>query len=484
MALRFSKKIWLVILQVLTLSISAQVCAKTQHAQTTRCFLPGIEDAAHCLTLAVPLDWHALKGKNISIFAAVFPALSRGSHQDPLFILPGGPGQSADMLLPMIKSAFSSVNKTRDLVLIYPRGTARSTPLLCLQPSALLVNDTAAVVKLFKACAASQKNNPRYFTTTEITLDINAIRESLGYNTINLWGGSYGTRLAQHYIAAYPEKVRTVILDGATRRSQSIFATIPHIMDVAINAVAIACKLDKACAAKGPDIRSDLHNLLLKVHNKPEVVTADNPLTGVPRTIIINENVIINVIGMALYNPDSRAIVPVIIRMASHANYLPLMAIAAQVSTQLGEDALSDGHQLSVLCAEDFQYTTRSSVAVAAQNTLSGMTEFDRTAALCSAWPHGIVPKSVWQTIQSNVPALILSGGLDPVTPPPLGAATAAQFYHATHIVAPASGHGVSMFGCAPKIITAFLEQASMHGIDTSCLTRPKPQAPLASRNG
>ncbi len=483
-ALTLSRDFWLAALLALVMSVMPQAYAKTGQPNVIRCFLPGIEDAAHCLNLTVPLDWSMPSGKSISVFAAVFPALSRGSHQDPLFILPGGPGQSGDMLLPMIKSVFNDSNKTRDLVLIYPRGTARSSPLLCPQLSALLSNDNAAIAKLFKACAATQKNNPRYFTTTEITHDTNAIRETLGYNTINLWGGSFGTRLAQHYIAAYPRTVRTVILDGATRLGQSIFTTTPHSIDIAINAIAIMCKLDSACAAKGPDIRAELHSLMVKLHDHPEITIANDPLTGVPRTITIDATMLIEIVGMALYNPDTRAIVPVIIRMAKLENYLPLFAIATQVGTQLGEGALSTGHQLSVLCAEDFQYTTRKDVAFVAQNTFSGMIEYDRTAAVCAVWPHGIVANSAWQPIESNVPALVLSGGLDPVTPPSLGAATAAQFHIATHVVALASGHGVSMFGCAPKIIAGFLDQASMRGLDTTCLTRPKPQAPLASKNG
>lgn len=458
--------------------------AETKLTLTNRCFLPGLEDAAHCLKLVVPLDWNNPQGPSITVFAAVFPALSRGAHRDPLFIVPGGPGQSGDMLLLMVRSVFSGVNKTHDLVLIYPRGTARSSPLNCPQHPELEVVDDTQIARQFATCARAMKNNPKYFSSTEIVRDTNAIREALGYDLINLWGGSFGTRLAQHYSVAYPAHVRTLVLDGATRLGQSVFITIPHSVDVAMNSIAIMCKLAKPCATQGDDIRNSLHTLLTKLQTQPQKMTIDDPLTGVARTISVNDKAILNILGVALYAPESRAIVPVMIRMALHGNYQPLIAMAAQVGTQLNDDSFSSGSQLSVLCAEDFSYTTRTDVSDAAKGTLIGTADYDRTAKLCSVWPHGTIAKAAWQPTKSSVPALILSGGLDPVTPPPLGAATVAQFINGTHIVAQASGHGVSLFGCAPKIITDFINQATMIGIDTSCLTKPKPQAPLAGLNG
>ena len=373
------------LMRLIVLGLACLSATSADAASIHRCYLPGVEDAAHCLTLTVPLDWKKPQGKTITVFAAQFPALSRGANKDPLFILPGGPGQSGDMLMPLVKSAFSDVNKARDLMLIYPRGTARSSPISCPEPPAFEVFNAVHVAKRLKACSAQQKNDPRFFTTDEITRDTNAIREAFGYTKLNIWGGSFGTRLAQHYIAAYPEQVRTVVLDGATKRGQSILLTMPHTLDVAINSVSISCKLDKACAAKGPDMRVTLRELLARLKAHPEKLKIDDPLTHEPVTITLDDNSVIDTLTLALYTPPSRAIIPIMVRMAARGNYQPLIALAAQAGSQLGDESISTGENLSVLCAEDFQQASRKDVEKSTKDSIFGLRNYDLYANACAA---------------------------------------------------------------------------------------------------
>jgi pimeloyl-ACP methyl ester carboxylesterase len=94
----------------------------------------------------------------------------------------------------------------------------------------------------------------------------------------------------------------------------------------------------------------------------------------------------------------------------------------------------------------------------------------------CEGWPRGSVDAQFHAPVRSAKPVLILSGALDPVTPPAFGEQVKRDFSNAVHLVAPAIGHGVSGRGCAPKLIKQFIESASVSGINADCLGRiPRP---------
>jgi pimeloyl-ACP methyl ester carboxylesterase len=196
--------------------------APVRQIALTECRVPKLATAAQCGTLEVPEDRARPAGRTLAIAVVVLPAATLSPQPDPLIMLPGGPGQSSDALAPLA-GALGGVRRNRDIVLIDPRGTGRSAPLRC---PALAPRDAfdelaqeqtiaAAAQRCIAELRASGEADPAQYTTSAVVADVDAIRIALGYDRINLWGGSYGTRVAQEYLRRYPQHVRAVVLDGA-----------------------------------------------------------------------------------------------------------------------------------------------------------------------------------------------------------------------------------------------------------------------------
>jgi pimeloyl-ACP methyl ester carboxylesterase len=171
----------------------------------------------------VPENRDKPDGRKVSLFVAVLPANTLHPRADPLFILAGGPGQAASFLGPFA-AALTGVRKDRDIVLVDQRGTGRSSPLVCaaFKPdrslkAALEFDPLPKVTACAQELAAKGVDAAQY-TTAAWVADLDAVRAALGYDKINLWGGSYGTRAAQEYLRRHADHVRSVVLDGVPHR--------------------------------------------------------------------------------------------------------------------------------------------------------------------------------------------------------------------------------------------------------------------------
>jgi pimeloyl-ACP methyl ester carboxylesterase len=131
---------------------------------------------------------------------------------------------------------------------------------------------------------------------------------------------------------------------------------------------------------------------------------------------------------------------------------------------------MSAGMQLSVVCAEDMPRITPEQREKESAGTVFGTQLLDRRMKACEFWPRGRVDASYYEPVKSTVPALVLSGELDPVTPPTWGDLVLQHLPNAMHIIVPATGHGAIGTGCGMRIATAFIESASARGLDTGCL--------------
>jgi pimeloyl-ACP methyl ester carboxylesterase len=449
--------------------------------QTTRCYLPGREDRVTCLQLTVPLDWRAPRAEKISIFAAVIPALSRSDSNDPIFLLPGGPGQGGDALLDMLPTAFRVINQQRDVVLIYPRGTQRSTLLDCDTPERLTTTH-AQMRALVQRCAQSLRQNPRFFSAAEIVRDIDAVRRSLRYRRINIWGSGHGARLAQHHARLFPATTRSLILDSAKPVTESVFLSSPMAMDAALRSISVACQKDKSCAAQMPDVHSSVRALIARLSARPQLIAVTNPATLKPEKQLLEARALALAIRMALSMPQYRATMPPMIKAVLADNYQPLAAFVSRAGRK-GE-AMSLAAQLSILCGEDVAGLNRTQMQRASQGTSLGLLQYDYIQMQCALWPHRPLSGLPTTSQAVAVPTLILSGGLDPVTPPALAAKTARLFKPSRLIVIPASGISSSNFACAPAVMTDFLDHLDPTKVDSRCLLHAQPPAPLSSANG
>lgn len=462
------------IILVLSILISAQAAPRRE-----RCYLPGLEDAAECITLTVPLDWQKPAGAKINVFTAVLPALSRDSARDAFVMIPGGPGQSGDSLVPLVKTAFRDIRQQRDLVLIYPRGTARSAPLTCPQLDTAGYLSRADIQAQVKSCAATHKSSLPFFTSAEIVRDIEEMRRVMGYPKLSLWGGSFGSRLVQHYARAFPATTRLAIMDAVAPVGVSLIDAAPRAAEAALANIDAHCRSDMACRKTSPALRADIKSIL-DSFVRPRSLRVTDPVTGRVTTMEMDRHYLAYVIHLTLYNPQSRALLPQLVAAAKQGRFEPLLAMGALSGKALSEQ-ISVSANFSALCAEDWTLTIRDK---SDKTSILGMSQTEMLRDICPVWTSRKLSPAFLQPFKSNVPALLLSGVLDPITPPDGGTNAARYFTNATHVVVPASAHISSTFGCAPRQIAAFVSAGKTTAADWACIRRAKPPAPLGTPNG
>jgi pimeloyl-ACP methyl ester carboxylesterase len=434
------------------------------------CRLPNLAVSAQCGTIEVPEDRSKPGGRKIAIFAAVLPANTLSPAEDPLVILAGGPGQAASTLAPFA-ARLAEVRRTRDVVLIDQRGTGRSSPLVCqaFKPRANEVFDTDPLPRA-KACVEELQGmgvDLAQYTTTAFIADLEDMREALGYARWNLWGGSYGTRVAQEYLRRHGGRVRAMILDGVAPPGLVIPLDVWRTREEALAAIVKACAASRACAAAHPDVAGTLRSIGETLRDGKEMDVVD-PRTGSTMRARVTFDVVLSALQPLTYASETAILLPELIALAAAGDLAPLFAANPQASTR-ESDQVNAALHFSVTCAEDAPRITPE----LQRRTLDGLPTRDlalRTIAVCDIWPRGSVPADFGQPVKSDVPALIFSGGMDPVTPPAYGKQVQDDLRVSRHVVAPGYGHIVSFHACGPRLVAAFVAVAGFAKLSDACI--------------
>ncbi len=426
---------------------------------------------AYCGSLPVFENRDTRQGRTINLRIVVLPAIGNDARPDPLFFLAGGPGQGAAQMARVVREAFRRVQTTRDVVLVDQRGTGKSNPLNCTAESDSLrdLNEPDHVgLDRLRKCLAGYDADPRFYTTTIAMDDLDDVRAHLGYDLINLYGGSYGTRAALVYLRQHQSRVRSVILDGVAPPDMRLPLYFARDAQRALDRLLIDCEAERACRAQYPNLAARTRALFARLDQAPARVRLTHPRTGVAEDVSVNAAFVANVVVSALYSPMFSSLVPELLKRAEANDFQGLLAMGL-IGESVGQN-MSAGMQLSVICAEDRprvtpEDTTRESAAsVFAAHLLASRMK------ACDFWPKGTVPANYYEPVSSAVPTLILSGDLDPVTPPSWGDQVARHLTNARHIIVPGTGHGAIGTGCGLRLAREFIDKGSHDGLDVSCL--------------
>ncbi len=426
---------------------------------------------AYCGSLRVFENRETRQGRAIDLKIVLLPALGSDAKPDPLFFLAGGPGQGAAQMGKQLREVFRRVQTSRDIVLVDQRGTGKSNPLNCRPDTdslrALNESDEVGLARLRK-CLESYDADPRLYTTTIAMDDLDEVRAHLGYGRINIYGGSYGTRAALVYLRQHESTVRSVILDGVAPTDMRLPLFFARDAQRALDKLLTDCEADHVCRSQYPRLRQRTRVLVARLEKEPARVRLTHPRTGIAEDVTIDAAFIANVVTSALYSPLLSSTIPELVKRAEANDFQGLLALAL-----MGENAaenMSAGMQLSVICAEDYPRITPEDVAQ--QSTGSVFAGYLLTSRLkaCEFWPKGTVPASYYDPVSSSVPALVMSGDLDPVTPPAWGDAVTKHLKNARHIVVPGTGHGAIATGCGVRLAREFIERGSAASLDTSCV--------------
>jgi pimeloyl-ACP methyl ester carboxylesterase len=441
---------------------------------------------ARCGTLRVPLDRDHPKEGSVDLKIAVVPALNRRSTAAPLFLLAGGPGQSAMQVYVSLNAAFSRINRNHAIVLLDQRGTGHSSLQSCAYPEDWQepADPIPALRKATVECLARLGPHVRFYTTSIAVRDLDDVRMALRYDQIDLYGGSYGTRVAELYMRRYPAHVQAAILDGVTYPQQAIGAETPQDAERSLNLIVARCLQAPDCAATYPQLQDDLTNLLREYGPKKTPVTIDDPNSGLPLEIEFNRRILDAALRLLSYSSMQASLLPTLIHGAAHGKLRPLAAQSVMNMRQIS-DQLANGMQYSVICSEDEPFFAAANIDRAAMaKTYQGTDMMDALHEICGLWPRGPVDADLHAPLRSEVPTLLLSGEADPVTPPVDAERAAAGLTRHRHLVLKGEGHGQLATGCMPSLTADFLDNLAPDKLDATCLDRHTPEPFFLSMTG
>jgi pimeloyl-ACP methyl ester carboxylesterase len=440
------------------------------------CEIRGVPKAK-CGVFEVYENRATKQGRKISLKIVVIPATGDKREPDPFVYFAGGPGGSATEDAAGLAQAFPKILAHRDMLFVDQRGTGGSHPLDC---KFYDVADLQTYLGYFfplddvRKCREQLEPNSdlKLYTTTIAADDMDEIRAALGYERLNLFGGSYGTRAALTYLKRHPAHVRTAMLQGISPTDHFMPSDFPQQTERALQGVLSECLADKACSEAFPNIKEESKSVLAQLIKGPVEVEIQKPNSNDRVKVKLNRDLAAEAIRYMLYAPVPAGRVPLVLHLASQGNYVPLTQTAIQYRINLVSGG-SNGMYLSVTCAEDLPWIKPGEGERMAANTFLGDYRLRQQREACTLWPRGEIERDYAQPVKSDLPVLILTGEWDPVTPPSNAERVAKTLTNSLNIVVPSGAHGLDGLegmDCIDKLIVNFVERGAVKGLDTACV--------------
>lgn len=433
---------------------------------------PGMK--AECGVLPRPLDPGNPESPALDLHVAVVPALSLEPQPDPFVPIAGGPGQSSIEFYAAYAGAFEEIRRNRDIVLVDQRGTGKSAPLDCGTGEEIVERQLSPeeIAAEAQECLDGLAYDPRFFTTSVAVADLEAVRGALGYPAFNVYGISYGTRVAQHFARRYPGSTRTVILDGVVPPQIALGPAIAIQAQKALEKIFGRCAESAPCRTQFPDIGREFELLKERLASRAAVVDIPDPVTGENETFPFSHNELAGALRILSYHPNTVALMPLLIHEAFGENYAPIAAQYLMTVRSVAE-GLSLGMHNAVVCTEDAPFFEDENVSrEALESTYIGPMQLDALKAICSAWPAGTLDQGFKTPLATDKPVLLLSGDADPITPPRFAELAAVAMTNKKLLTGVDQGHGQLTRTCIPQIMAEFVETALVTGLDEECLER------------
>jgi pimeloyl-ACP methyl ester carboxylesterase len=435
----------------------------------------GLSTAAWCADFPVPENRADPHSRTIKLKLAVLRSRAQVASPDVLAFLAGGPGQAATDSAGAVAAVLRPLLAHRHVLLLDQRGTGGSNALNCKESAAATTPDdsTFDADKLRAAASACLKQladraDPRYYTTTIAAQDLEDVRKAIGSPQFDLFGVSYGTRMAQQYLMHFPQAVRSVVLDSPVPNSLALGEDFARNLDDALKAQFARCTAEPACKQKFGDPDQTLYQLRDALRANPHEVSFRDPQSYRTVKRMLDEDSLASVVRMFAYTPATAALLPLSIDAAARGDVGPLLGQAKLLSGELSE-LMGSGMQYSVICSEDADLL---SVRPQDAETILGTRMVDALKAVCSVWPKGTRPADFHAPLKTDKPILLLAGQYDPVTPPRYAEEVARGLPNARVLTLKGQAHNVMAAGCTPQLIQHFIEKPDPKTLDAGCLDR------------
>jgi pimeloyl-ACP methyl ester carboxylesterase len=484
----------IVVTLLTSMSNTRQVTQQSQTAKTpslvlSPCNVEGTSEKVKCGTYEVYENRNSKKGRKISLKVVVFPATGKEREPDPFVYIPGGPGSSATEDAPYIAPQFAKIRERRDLLFVDQRGTGGSHPLNCDFFNAADIQSYFGYffpLEDVRKCREKleQKADLTLYTTPIAMDDLDEVRAALGYQRLNLFGGSYGTRASLVYLKQHPKHVRTVTLQGVAPTNQFMPLDFAQHMERALQGILAECGADETCNRAFPNLRAETKAVLERLIQGPVEVEVrknfdrGNDAAGLASTpeervkVKLSRDLAVEAVRYMLYHPGGASRAPLLLHQAAQGNFIPLAEAALSYRRNLVATG-ANGMYLSVTCAEDLPWIKSGEGERLAANTFLGDYRLRQQREACALWPRATIPADYSEPVGGFAPVLILTGEWDPVTPPSNGDATARHLPNSLHVVVPHGAHGfggLEGIDCIERLNTEFVEKGTVKGLDTSCV--------------
>lgn len=447
---------------------------------------PGLQSGQDiiCGYLTVPENYGQPDGPTIQLAVVVLKNQASGTAAEPVFFAQGGPGGSTidtytKLLLPDNPFRFDY-----DVVLWDQRGTLYSHPELRCRELLQATIDTldtqlsdqqeeALSLNAVQACQTRLTSNGidlSAFDSVENARDVEALRKALGYDQINFYGVSYGSLLGFHLLREYPQSIRSIVLDAVVPPQINFLTSAGQNMNRAFDQLFETCQQDPGCNLAYPNLKTIFYDVVDTLNATPAQIQVMDSETQTVYPALLDGDLFLNTIFQLLYPTEYIPYLPKLIYAANQGDFTFLSN--AILPLILFDRTISDGMYLSVVCAEDADFSSaeinlNGLPEQIAKNETRDLATFKK---ICDVW--NVIPLSaeIDDPIKSDIPVLLLSGGFDPITPPANALAAAETLPNSQNVVFPTGGHGQVLSGdCQNAVMLSFLQQP-LQAVDTSCI--------------
>jgi pimeloyl-ACP methyl ester carboxylesterase len=446
-----------------------------------------------CGFVTVPLKRSEPGAGEVKLAIVVFKSTAGSPKPDPVMLLAGGPGEKTVASAVNALYIMSPFRATRDVIVFDQRGVGLSQPALeCPEvieavyadignadPEKSLRNSFAATMACRDRLVAEGHDLSAY-NTAENAADVDDIWKALGYEKVNLYGGSYGSLLAQAVMRDHPEGLRSVVMGAVLPLDKSFFVHVPTTTVNAALRLVDACAADAACNQAYPNLKQVLFDTVERLNAHPVSIKITDPTTGKTYDDVLTGDGVFGNLVNFLYLTEIIPVLPQAVYDVAQGDYDLMSRLTSTIFLLLG--ASTRGMQWSVLCAEDLVgMTPEKYLAIRAEMPpeLAGMADPEDIIeysffGICENWPVKQVDASQKHPVQSDLPALLLVGELDPVTPFSYAQEVVKHLPNGHAYEFPGIGHTVLVSSdCARKMATSFIEDPTAP-IDESCLAGMK----------
>jgi len=435
-----------------------------------------------CGYLTVPQDRADPDGRTVSLHVAIFRSTSPSPEPDPvIYLMGGGGGNALGAADYYLRTVGKSIRESRDFIMYNQRGTHYNEPFLAcpgetafqkrLDAEEISQEEAAAQEEAFLLDCRDQLleqgvDLAQYNSVTNAA-DANDLRIALGYEQVNYYGTSYGTRLALTLMRYHPEGIRSVILDSVFPPQVDYPSEIITSMVDAVNRLFEACSLDATCSKKYPELEGTFYQTIDALKASPGSITLDG------RKVVVDDEVFLDAIYMALHPASALPDIPRAIDSASRGDFGPLRWAIESLSSY--SENVATGVYYSSVCRDEVLFDSNEhALEVVTRYPPQWADYYDLSSFFraCEAWGVGVADPVENEPVASDIPALVFAGYFDPITTPEWCQRAAETLSNSYYFEFPNVAHGVMRSDeCALRIGLAFLDDPWTEP-DASCLHR------------